>query len=89
MSQAISPDDPPVHPKRIENPNQAFIYVGDKKLKKLQKRAWDANWWPKTTKSGIMWFAPERGQVTIHGSESDHHAYANTLARFRAAGLDV
>lgn len=78
------------HPKRIANPDQGFIYVGDKELKKLQKRAWEAGWWPAEKKAGIMWLAPDAvGQVMLHGSSSDHHAYANAVAAFRAAGLDV
>jgi len=38
--------DPPLHPQRIAHPNQAFFAVGDKDLKKLQKAAWRAGWWP-------------------------------------------
>jgi hypothetical protein len=78
------------HPKRIANRNQSFISVGNKELKKLQRRAWDAGWWPKKTKSGIMWLAPDQvGQVLLHGTSSDHHAYGNALAEFRNAGLKV
>jgi len=79
-----------VHPKRRTNPQQAFIWAGDKELKKLQKAAWNAGWWPQAKKSGILWLADDqRGQVMVHGTSSDHHAYDNVLALFRAAGLDV
>jgi hypothetical protein len=55
---AVSADDEmPVHPKREARPEQEFFYVGDKKLKKLQKAAWNANWWPERKKNGIMWLA--------------------------------
>ncbi len=86
----MSSDDVPIHPKRRANPEQGFLYVGDKRLKKLQKLAWDANWWPERKKNGIMWLAPDQsGQVMLHGSASDHHAYDNALAEFRKAGLEV
>lgn len=83
-------DEEPKHRKRVDNPDAQFIYVGDKQLKKLQKRAWDTGWWPEKKKSGIMWFAPEGGgHVMAHGSASDHRAYANLLSEFRKAGLDI
>lgn len=60
------------HPKRIASPGQGFVYVGDKQLKKLQKTAWDAGWWPAEKKSGIMWLAPDgTGQVMLHATTSD------------------
>ena len=52
-------DEIPIHPKRRAHPNQQFICVGDKSLKKLQKAAWDANWWPERKKNGLMWLAPD------------------------------
>lgn len=83
-------DEIPIHPKRKANPTAQFSYVGDKKLKKLQKEAWNAGWWAEPKKSGIMWLAPDgAGQVMLHGSSSDHHAYDNALAEFRKAGLQV
>lgn len=37
-----------------------------------------------------MWLAPDgTGQVMLHATTSDHHAYANALAEFRKAGLDA
>lgn len=79
-----------MHPKRIANPDQGFIYVGDKQLRKLQKVAWEAGWWPDQKKKGILWMAPDGvGQVMLHGTSSDHHAYPNALAEFRKAGLDA
>ena len=87
---AVSTNEGEWHQKRRDDPNPQFIYVGGKDLKKLQKVAWDAGWWPKRTKSGIMWFAPNgEDHVTLHGSSSDHHAHANALGEFRKAGLDV
>lgn len=78
------------HPKRRASLDQQFIHVGDKDLKKLQKRAWDAGWWPERKKSGIMWFAPNGADhVMVHGSSSDHHAFANVRKEFRNAGLDA
>jgi hypothetical protein len=57
-------------------------------LKKLQKKAWNAGWWPAKKKNGILWLAPGgSGHVMLHGSSSDHHAYDNALAEFRNAGL--
>lgn len=56
------PDEPAparLHPKRVENEHQAFIFVGDKELKRLQQAAWKAGWWPEQTKSGILWLAPD------------------------------
>lgn len=77
-----------IHPKREANPDQQFIHVGDKDLKKLQKKAWNAGWWPTKKKNGIMWLAPDgTGHVMLHGSDSDHHAYDNALGEFRNAGL--
>jgi hypothetical protein len=71
-----SEGDDPIHPKRAANPAQPPIYVGDKKLKKLQRTAWEAGWWPEPKKNGIMWLAPDgSGQVMLHGSSSDHHAH--------------
>lgn len=79
-----------MHPRRIAEPNQGFIYVGDKNLKKLQKCAWEAGWWPAQKKSGILWLAPDGvGQVMLHGTASDHRTHANARALFRDAGLDV
>lgn len=78
------------HPKRLANPEQPFIHVGDKDLKKLQRLAWEAGWWPARRKKGILWQAPDEvGQVLLHGSASDHHAYRNALQEFRKAGLDA
>lgn len=78
------------HHLRVANPQQKFIWVGDKKLKRLQKIAWDAGWWPKETKSGIMWRAPgDAGQVAIHGTNSDHRAIRNLTSEFRKAGLKI
>lgn len=83
-------DEMPVHPKRVASRTQQFISVGDKDLRKLQKAAWDAGWWPESKKRGIMWLAPDCVRhVMVHGSNSEHHAYANLLAEFRSAGLQV
>jgi len=83
-------DDEQLHPKRRANPTMKFDSVGGKELKRVQKVAWAAGWWPKRTKKGIMWFAPDGvGQVLLHGTSSDHHATANAVAAFRKAGLDV
>lgn len=86
----MSGDDDEMHPKRKANPAQGFTFVGDKQLKKLQKEAWNAGWWAEPKKSGIMWLAPDGvGQVMLHDSSSDHHAFDNALAEFRKAGLQV
>jgi hypothetical protein len=86
----VSSRDADWHPKRRENPDQQFICVGDKDLKKVQKAAWRAGWWPKRKKSGIMWFAPNgAAHVMVHDSDSDHRAYANAVSEFRKAGLDI
>jgi hypothetical protein len=83
-------DDNELHPKRAANPDQAFTHVRDKHLKKVQKRAWDAGWWPAQKKSGILWQAPDGvGQVMLHGTASDHHAFENAVAEFRKAGLNI
>jgi hypothetical protein len=85
-----NPPDEAKHPKRIENPDQDFIYVGNKDLKKVQKKAWDAGWWPAQKKSGILWRHPdETGQVMLHGTASDRHALENAISLFRKAGLDI
>jgi hypothetical protein len=88
---AGSEDDIELHPKRKANPDQKFIYAGNKDLKKLQKVAWEAGWWPEEKKGGkILWLAPNQiGQVLVHTTSSDHHAYDNCLGLFRNAGLDV
>ena len=76
------------HPKRDSNPEQGFVFVGDKRLKKLQKAAWDAGWWPERKKAGILWQCTDGvGQVLIHHSASDHRAYDNLLGEFRRHGL--
>jgi hypothetical protein len=85
-----SDDEIPTHPKRKAHPEQKFLYVGDKDLKKLQKAAWDAGWWPDTKKNGIMWLSPDgTGHVMLHASNSDHRAFANARKEFRNAGLEV
>jgi hypothetical protein len=54
------------HAKRLAKPEQPFIFAGDKRLKKIQKQAWDAGWWPERKKSGILWQAPDvPGQVLV------------------------
>jgi hypothetical protein len=79
-----------IHPKRKAHPEQQFSHVGDKKLKELQKAAWDAGWWPEKKKNGLMWLAPDgTGQVMLHATSSDHHAFANARNEFRKAGLDL
>ena len=86
----MSASDHEWHPKRRENPNQQFIHVGDKNLRKVQKAAWSAGRWPARKKSGIMWLAPDEvGQVMLHDTDSDYRALANALAAFRKAGLNV
>lgn len=84
-------EDDKLHPKRRANPDKKFVYAGDKRLKKLQKLAWKAGWWPEEKKSGnILWQSPdESGQVMVHGSSSDHHAHDNLLSEFRKRGLDA
>ena len=77
-----------MHPKRAANRDQPFIHVGDKKLKILQKAAWEAGWWPERKGNGIMW-PMGTGHVMVHGSNSDHHALANLTSEFRKAGLKV
>lgn len=78
------------HPKRLKNRDQAFVSVGDKDLKKVQKKAWDAGWWPAVKRNGIMWFAPDEiGQVMLHGSSSDRHALSNAVRDFQKAGLNI
>ena len=47
-----NPPDTPKHPKRLEDPDKAFVYVGDKRLKKLQKQVWEAGWWPEEKRDG-------------------------------------
>ncbi len=88
-----NPEEPvpaPLHPKRVENERQSFVFVGDKELKRLQQAAWKAGWWPEQKKSGILWLAPDGvGQVLLHGSASDHHAYKNARGLFHKAGLAV
>jgi len=59
-------------------------------LKKVQRVAWDAWWWPDRKKSGIMWLAPdEDGHVMLHGTSRGSRAYENAVAQFRRAGLDI
>jgi hypothetical protein len=83
-------EEKPMHPKRLRDPDMRFDAVGDKALKKVQKKAWEAGWYPKRRKNGILWQAPDEvGQVMLHGTASDNHAYANAVSEFRKAGLDV
>jgi hypothetical protein len=90
MTQQKPRDVPKKHPRRIANPKQQFVYVGDKQLKKLQKVAWDAGRWPEQKKGGIMWLAPDgSGHVMLHGTASDHRAFDNAVGEFRRAGLSV
>lgn len=85
-----NPPDTPKHPKRLKDPNKAFAYVGDKRLKKLQKQAWEAGWWPDEKRDGIMWQSPDRRfQVMIHRTDSDRRAFDNAAALFRRFGLEV
>jgi len=88
QSRRACPGSP--SPQRVENERQSFVFVGDKELKRLQQAAWKAGWWPEQKKSGILWLAPDGvGQVLLHGSASDHHAYKNARGLFRKAGLAV
>jgi hypothetical protein len=90
VSEKETPKERQKHPKRVANPRASFVPVGNKDLRKLQKEAWNAGWWPEKKKSGIMWQAPDRkSHVMLHGSDSDHHAYANAQRHFRDAGLDI
>jgi hypothetical protein len=83
-------DDIPIHPKRLANPDQTFIWAGDKDRKALQRKAWDANWWPERKKKGVMWFSPDlASHVMVHETDSDYRAAANSRRDFRLAGLDV
>lgn len=83
-------DEKPLHPKRRADADKQFVYVGDKQLKRLQKKAWDAGWYPEEKRKGIMWKSPDqKSQVMLHSTDSDHRAYDNALGEFRRAGLDV
>jgi hypothetical protein len=84
-------DDIALHPKRKANPGKGFVYAGDKRLKAVQKAAWKAGWWPEEKKSGkILWQSPDEvGQVMVHGTSSDNHAYDNVVSEFRKRGLDI
>jgi hypothetical protein len=78
------------HPKRLARPDKAFVYVGDKRVKRLQRQAWEAGWWPEEKRDGILWQSPDqRFQVMIHRTGSDRRAFDNVAARFRRFGLDV
>jgi hypothetical protein len=80
----------PMHPKRIGDPPPTFDYVGDKALKKLQRKVWDEGWFPERTKKGIRWLSPNLvNHVQLHGTASDHRAYDNAKALFRQFGVDV
>jgi IS4 transposase len=79
-----------VHPQRLANPDARSFAVGDKRYRQLQRRAWDAGWWPVRTKKGVAWLAPDGvAQVVLHNTPSDRRAYDNVEARFRAAGLQT
>lgn len=83
-------EDPVQHPRRLEYPDQGFVWIGDKDLKKLQKKAWDAGWWPQQKKNAIAWLAPIGGDsVLLHGTSTDHRAYKNARALFKKHGLNV
>jgi hypothetical protein len=66
--------------------------VADKRVTKLIR---DAQGWPgwrvETTKSGWTLYPPDKDQagITVHGSESDHRAWKNTVARLKRAGAPI
>ena len=80
-----------MHPKRTANKTAQFVWVGDKELKKLQRKAWDAGWWPERKTNGMLWQHPTdiTASVMLHGTCTDHHAFANARSRFKKRGLDV
>lgn len=49
-----------------------------------------AGWRVMRSTRGWKLFSPDgTAIVTVHRTETDHRAYANTLARLRKAGLDL
>lgn len=60
-------------------------------LAALRKTATAQGWRIVETRKGETWYPPETDLpgVTVHGSESDHRALRNTIARLRRSGLKV
>ena len=48
-------------------------------------------WRVETTKAGWILYPPDKSQsgVAIHGTPSDHRAWANTIARLKRLGAPV
>lgn len=81
-------EDAQLHPRRLANSDKKFDAVGGKDERAIQRKAWDAGWWPERKRSGILWMSPdERAQVMVHGTASDHRAIRNLTGEFRKAGL--
>lgn len=66
--------------------------MASKDLSKLVKQAagWPG-WKVEESKNGYVIYPPNKGlsAVTIHKTESDHRAMANTLARLRQRGAPL
>jgi hypothetical protein len=54
-------DQPPEHPKRIENPTAPRPKAGKKDYDKLVKAAWDARWWCYRRSDGYIVCCPPPG----------------------------
>lgn len=76
------------HPRRAD-PDCSFIAVGDKDWKAYQRQLWDQGWYPLKKKKGILWLAPNGGQLLIHGTPGDGRALRNNRAEARRLGADV
>ncbi|MHB1870805.1 MAG: hypothetical protein ACYCT1_08125 [Steroidobacteraceae bacterium] len=59
-----------------------------KDLREIMDEAERQGWRVRRVGDGFMLLAPSgAGAVTIHGTESDRHALANTIARLRRYGF--
>jgi hypothetical protein len=59
----------------------------NKYLKELERKA-RAQGWRVEKRNHLKWFAPDgRTMIVSGGTESDHRALQNTLARMRRAGF--
>lgn len=65
-----------------------MIPSADKNLKTLLEKLEAQGWRIERTRKGFMCYPPDKSKqsVLIHGSESDHRAMKNTLARLKRNG---
>jgi hypothetical protein len=84
-------EEPPLHQKRIANPDATCPSVRNKPLNELIVAAWDAGWWCIAGgRNHVKCYPPDDGRmIPVPSTPSDHRTCRNKRAQFRRGGLDV